>query len=134
MSEPVTQIITPVRLEYTVRAGATLTRFLGGLMEGRIVGQRAPDGKVYVPPRGACPVTGRPMTDVQVVALGGSLLRPEVMERHAWLEGMAAVVAEHVAGDGRLGLVSALPSIVDRELAGEMTFSGSMKDASVLVI
>ena len=45
------------------------------------------------------------MTGVQVVALGGSLLRPEVMERHAWLEGMAAVVAEHVAGGGRLGLV-----------------------------
>ncbi len=45
------------------------------------------------------------MTGFQVVALGGSLLRPEVMERHIWLEGMAGVVAEYVAGGGRLGLV-----------------------------
>ncbi len=63
MSEPITRIVTPVRLEYRVHAGKTLAPFLRGLIEGRIIGQRAPDGKVYVPPRGACPVTGRPMTD-----------------------------------------------------------------------
>ena len=66
MSEPITQIVTPIRLTYTVHAGASLARFLGCLVEGRILGQRAPDGKVYVPPRGACPVTGRPMTDEYV--------------------------------------------------------------------
>jgi len=63
MKEPITQIVTPVRLEYRVFAGRTLEPFLRGLMTRRIIGQRAPDGKVYVPPRGACPVTGRPMTD-----------------------------------------------------------------------
>ena len=66
MSEPITRIVTPVRLEYTVHAGATLEHFLGALMQGRIIGQKAPDGNVYVPPRGACPVTGRPMTDEYV--------------------------------------------------------------------
>ena len=63
MTEVITQIVTPVRLEYTVTAGATQERFLLGLLEGRIIGQRAPDGKLYVPPRGACPVSGEPMPD-----------------------------------------------------------------------
>lgn len=66
MSDPITSIVTPIRLEYRVFAGQTLEPFLRGLMDGRIIGQRAPDGKVYVPPRGACPVTGRPMTDQYV--------------------------------------------------------------------
>ncbi len=35
-----------------------------GLADGRILGQRCPAcGKVYVPPRGACPVDGVPTTD-----------------------------------------------------------------------
>ena len=63
MTEVITRIVTPVRLEYTVTAGATQEWFLEGLLEGRIIGQRAPDGKLYVPPRGACPVTGEPMRD-----------------------------------------------------------------------
>jgi uncharacterized OB-fold protein len=63
MTEVITRIVTPIRLEYTVTAGATQERFLLALLEGRILGQRAPDGKLYVPPRGACPVSGEPMLD-----------------------------------------------------------------------
>jgi uncharacterized OB-fold protein len=49
-------LVTPVRLEYTFRAGQAQTRFLRALAEGRIVGQRCPVcAKVYVPPRGSCP-------------------------------------------------------------------------------
>ena len=56
MSDPVTQIVTPVRLEYTVRPGSAMTRFLTSIAEGRLVGQRCPScRKVYVPPRGSCP-------------------------------------------------------------------------------
>lgn len=54
--EPVDQIVTPVRLAYTVNAGAALSRFLRNIGEGRLVGQRCPScRKVYVPPRGSCP-------------------------------------------------------------------------------
>lgn len=50
------KLVTPVRLEYTFRAGQAPTRFLRALAEGRIVGQRCPGcRKVYVPPRGSCP-------------------------------------------------------------------------------
>ena len=56
MSESVTEIITPVGLEYTHTAGRAQRRFLGALMEGRILGQRCPAcTRVYVPARNSCP-------------------------------------------------------------------------------
>ena len=40
------------------------TTYLHGLAEGRLLGQRCPAcGKVYIPPRGACPTDGVPTTD-----------------------------------------------------------------------
>ena len=58
------RVITPVRLDYTYAASSEESRFLRGLAEGRIRGQRCPAcGKVYVPPRGACPVDGVPTRD-----------------------------------------------------------------------
>jgi uncharacterized OB-fold protein len=64
MSDPVRRIKAPVRLEYTVQAGKTLSRFLAGLVEGRILGRRcAGCHKVYVPPRGACPTCALPAGD-----------------------------------------------------------------------
>ena len=61
MSEPVHRITTPVRLEYTVSAGRAPSRFLAGIAEGRLLGQRCPHcAKVYVPPRGSCPTCGVP--------------------------------------------------------------------------
>ena len=63
-SGPVTGIITPVRLAYTYAASQEESRFYRGLAEGKIRGQRCPKcHKVYVPPRGACPVDGVPTTD-----------------------------------------------------------------------
>jgi uncharacterized OB-fold protein len=66
--EPVTMIVTPVQLHYQHSASAEESRYLRGLKEGRVVGQRCPAcGKVYVPPRGACPVDGVPTTtDVEL--------------------------------------------------------------------
>lgn len=68
MSEPVHQIVTPVRLEYTVNPGTAMSRFLHGIAAGRIVGQRCPScAKVYVPPRGSCPTCAVATTeDVQL--------------------------------------------------------------------
>jgi len=63
-AEPVTMVTTPVRLSYQHSASHEESRFLRGVIEGRLVGQRCPAcGKVYIPPRGACPVDGVPTTD-----------------------------------------------------------------------
>jgi uncharacterized OB-fold protein len=65
-------ITTPVRLHYLHSASAEESRYLRGLKEGKIIGQRCPAcGKVYVPPRGACPVDGVPTTtDVELPDVG----------------------------------------------------------------
>ena len=69
---PVTMIITPVRLRIQHSASAEESRYLIGLSEGKVIGQRCPAcGKVYVPPRGACPTDGVPTTtDVELPHVG----------------------------------------------------------------
>jgi uncharacterized OB-fold protein len=63
-SPQVTGIVSPVRLAYDYAASPEESKFFRGLAEGRILGQRCPAcHKVYVPPRGACPVDGVPTTD-----------------------------------------------------------------------
>jgi uncharacterized OB-fold protein len=63
-TDPVTRIVSPVRLAYDYAASPEESKFFRGLAEGRILGQRCPTcHKVYVPPRGACPVDGVPTTD-----------------------------------------------------------------------
>lgn len=65
-------ITTPVRLHYLHSASAEESRYLRGLAAGKVIGQRCPAcGKVYVPPRGACPVDGVPTTtDVELGDVG----------------------------------------------------------------
>jgi len=64
VDEPVTGIITPVSLDYVYAASPEESAFFRGLAEGRILGQRCPAcGKVYVPPRSACPVDGVPTAE-----------------------------------------------------------------------
>jgi uncharacterized OB-fold protein len=60
----VTGIVSPVNLAYDYAASPEETKFFRGLAEGRLLGQRCPKcEKVYIPPRGACPVDGVPTTD-----------------------------------------------------------------------
>ncbi len=74
MSEPVRKIKAPVRLEYTVTAGVVLSRFLAGVVEGRLLGRRCPTcTKVYVPPKGACPMCGVPCVEEVAVSDAGTL-------------------------------------------------------------
>jgi len=61
--ELVRSVRTPARMEYTYTAGVATTRFLRGLAEGKILGERAEGGKVYVPSRGADPQLGVPTTE-----------------------------------------------------------------------
>jgi uncharacterized OB-fold protein len=70
--EPVSMITTPIELSYEHTASAGESAFLRGLAEGRLLGQRCPAcGKVYLPPRAACPADGVPTaTEVQVADTG----------------------------------------------------------------
>jgi uncharacterized OB-fold protein len=59
-----TTVVTPVSLDYVYAASPEESAFYRGLAEGRILAQRCPVcRKVYVPPRGACPVDGVPTTE-----------------------------------------------------------------------
>lgn len=61
--EVVTGIISPVHLAYDYAASPEESAFFRGLADGKLLGQRCPVcQKVYVPPRGACPVDGVPTT------------------------------------------------------------------------
>jgi uncharacterized protein len=71
---PVTGVITPVHLDYLYAASPEESAFFRGMAEGRILGQRCPVcHKVYVPPRGACPVDGVPTTDEVELAGTGTI-------------------------------------------------------------
>lgn len=63
-ADAVTTVVTPIHLRYEHTASPEESRYLLGLKQGRLIGQRCPAcGKVYVPPRGACPTDGIPTTD-----------------------------------------------------------------------
>ena len=66
MSDPVELIQTPIRLEYNYTPGVARSRFLLGLAEGKILGERCERcHKVYVGGgSGACARDGIPMTEV----------------------------------------------------------------------
>lgn len=72
VSKPAPTLITPVALDYTYAASPEESAFFRGLEEGRIIGQRCPQcQKVYVPPRGACPVDGVPTAgEVELAGTG----------------------------------------------------------------
>jgi hypothetical protein len=63
---------TPIRLDYTITAGAHLSRYLRGLADKRILGARCDEcAKVYVPSRGACPTCAVPTgAEVEVAHTG----------------------------------------------------------------
>ncbi len=59
--DDVTITTTPVSLTVEHTASIQETRYLIGLESGRLLAQRCPEcRKVYIPPRGACPVDGIP--------------------------------------------------------------------------
>lgn len=63
-AEPVEGIVTPIHLSYRHSASPEESRYLRGLAEGRLLGQRCPRcEKVYIPPRGACPTDGVPTAE-----------------------------------------------------------------------
>jgi uncharacterized protein len=74
MSDPVTTLATPMRLDYQYTAGLSQSRFLRGIAQGRFIGQRCPVCRqVYVPPRGSCPTDGVATTDPIELANTGTV-------------------------------------------------------------
>ncbi|MGV3759872.1 MAG: Zn-ribbon domain-containing OB-fold protein [Actinomycetota bacterium] len=71
--EAVRSVRTPARLEYLYTAGEATTRFLQGIQQGKILGERAPGGKVYVPSRGADPQLGVPTSEQVELPARGTL-------------------------------------------------------------
>ena len=71
--EAVRSVRTPARLDYQFIAGGATSRFLRSITQKRIVGQRAPGGRVYVPPRGADPELGRATPEEVEVAQVGTV-------------------------------------------------------------
>lgn len=72
--DTVTGIVVPVELDYQYEASPEESAFFRALAEGRVVGQRCPTcGKVYVPPRSACPVDGVATTDEVELADTGTV-------------------------------------------------------------
>lgn len=73
-TDQVSGLISPVRLEYDYAASPEESKFFRGLAEGKILGQRCPKcQKVYVPPRGACPVDGVPTEEEVELAQKGTV-------------------------------------------------------------
>ena len=70
--EAVRSVRTPARLDYEFTAGDASSRFLKGITQKKIFGQRAtPESRVYVPPRGADPELGATTPiEVEVAQVG----------------------------------------------------------------
>ncbi len=109
--EPVRSIRTPARLDYRFTAGAAASRFLRGVAQRKILGERCPIcQKVYVPPRGSCPVDGIPTAEQVEVAQTGTITTYCVVNLQFYGQGMeipyvSATVLLDGADIGLFGLI-----------------------------
>jgi len=72
--EPVQRIRVPAAMTYDYTPGEAPTRFLMGLAEKKILGEKCPvTGDVYVPPRGMSPAVGLPTSEQVEVGPKGSI-------------------------------------------------------------
>ncbi|MEI2713019.1 MAG: OB-fold domain-containing protein [Nocardioides sp.] len=121
--EPVTGIVTPVSLDYVYSASPEESAFFSGLAQGRILAQRCPVcDKVYVPPRGACPVDGVPTAgEIELPSTGtittfcvvnvpflGQRIQPPYVSAYVLLDG-ADIAIQHLiqeipADEVRMGM------------------------------
>jgi uncharacterized OB-fold protein len=72
--EDPTTMIAPVQLRYHYRASEQESAYVRAMAEGRLLAMRCPAcGKVYLPPRGACPVDGVPTSEEVELAGTGTV-------------------------------------------------------------
>lgn len=73
--EPVCQIVTPVKVDYTYTPGIAANKFLHGLKQGKLIGAACDVcGRVYVPPRGACPRCAAPTSQFRELEHKGTVI------------------------------------------------------------
>lgn len=64
MTEPVSSITTPVRLEYNYTPGIAMSRFLRDMEQGRMTGRACSScSNVFFPPRAVCSMCGAAFRD-----------------------------------------------------------------------
>lgn len=113
--EPVRSLRIPARLDYEFTAGEATSRFLRGIAEKRILGERCPVcQKVYVPPRGACPQDGVPTAEqVELPATGVvttfCVVNLDFTGRGQEIPYVSATVLLDGADIGLFGLISEVP-------------------------
>ena len=62
-----------ISFDYTRSLGQTLSRFMTGLRDHRVLGGRASDGRVHVPPPEFDPATAEPVTELVEVGQSGTV-------------------------------------------------------------
>jgi uncharacterized OB-fold protein len=75
MTQPVGEIITPIKLDYRYTPGTTSSAFLRGMKEGKLLGRRCPScQKVYFPARAVCSMCGEAFTETVVLKDTGTMV------------------------------------------------------------
>ena len=75
MTEPVTEIVTPIRMEYRYTPGTETSTTLRAIKEGRLIGRRCPScEKVYFPARAVCSMCGEAFTETVELKDTGTLV------------------------------------------------------------
>lgn len=102
MTEQITGIVTPIRMAYRYTPGAATSQFLRNIKEGKLRGRRCPScQKVYLPPRGGCPMCGVEFAeDVEVKDTGTVVTYAVVNVNFANRAVDLPYVAAEVAFDG----------------------------------
>ncbi len=115
-TEPVTGITVPIRLEYEINAGRAPSKYLRGIAEGKLIGQKAVGSdQVYLPPRGSDPTSGEP-TEIEVeVSQNGTVTTfcitniPGLSESAPEVPFAAAQILLDGANTPYLGLIQGIP-------------------------
>lgn len=73
--EPLASITTPTKVEYVYTPGIAANKYLQGLRQGKLIGQKSDtSGLVYIPPRGSCPRDGVPTSEEVEVSDKGTVV------------------------------------------------------------
>ena len=121
--DPVTMIVTPIKIEIQHTASHEESAYLRAIAEGKLIGARTGEnGKVYFPPHGADPATGQPTTDfvelpdkgtvttfaIINIPFQGQRIKPPYVAAYVLLDGadiaFLHLVAEIDAHEVRMGM------------------------------
>ena len=121
--DPVTMIVTPIKIEIQHTASHEESAYLRAIAEGKLIGARTGEnGKVYFPPHGADPATGQPTTEfvelpdkgtvttfaIINIPFQGQRIKPPYVAAYVLLDGadiaFLHLVAEIDAHEVRMGM------------------------------